>query len=76
VTEYGEETTKEFYKILSEWKQDKDKSRWRKDDNRSIKRWVVDAWKKNKPKDEKKYEYEEEEFEPPEMLKFGKEGEK
>lgn len=33
------------YERLSEWKQDTPRSKWKKDDNRSIRRWVIDALK-------------------------------
>lgn len=40
---YGNEAVQEFYKKLSEWKQDTPKSKWKLNDYRSILRWVVDA---------------------------------
>jgi hypothetical protein len=43
VEEHGEEKTLEFYRILSEWKLDTPKSKWKKDDYRTILRWVIDA---------------------------------
>ena len=43
VEEFGEEKAKAFYKELSDWKNDKPKTRWRKDDYASIRRWVIAA---------------------------------
>jgi phage replication O-like protein O len=41
----GVEMRDKCYKKLSDWKLDTPKAKWKKDDNRSILRWVVDAIK-------------------------------
>ena len=41
--QFGDEAVKELYTFLSEWKQDTPRSKWKKDDYRSILRWVVNA---------------------------------
>jgi len=43
VKRYGNEAVVKFYSILSEWKQDTPRSKWKKSDYRSILRWVVNA---------------------------------
>lgn len=53
VKNLGEERTKECYKFLSEWKMDSPRSKWKKDDYRSILRWVVDAVKEKAQKKKK-----------------------
>lgn len=53
VQAHGEEKTKRFYKILSDWKLDTPKSKWKKNDYRSILRWVVDAAKEKETKTKK-----------------------
>jgi hypothetical protein len=40
----------EAYRVLSEWKDDTPKSKWKKSDYRSINRWVFDAIKEKKLK--------------------------
>lgn len=40
---HGEEKTRRLYQRLSDWKKDTPKSRWKKNDYRSILRWVVAA---------------------------------
>lgn len=51
ISRFGDEKTKECYKILSEWKDDVAKSRWKKSDYRSILRWVADRYdEKHKPR--------------------------
>jgi hypothetical protein len=40
----------ECYKILSDWKEDTPKTKWKKSDYRSILRWVVDSFKERKEK--------------------------
>lgn len=47
--EFGGPTTAAAYKKLSEWKLDTPRAKWKKDDNRSIRRWVLDALKEKKP---------------------------
>lgn len=42
-TDYGKAIRDESYSVLSDWKLDTPKSKWKKDDNRSIRRWVIDA---------------------------------
>ena len=41
--ELGDEALDECYTMLSEWKEDTPRSRWKKCDNRSIRRWVIAA---------------------------------
>lgn len=40
---YAAQKTAALYRILSEWKEDTPKSKWKKNDYRSILRWVVQA---------------------------------
>ncbi|NGX36897.1 MAG: hypothetical protein K1000chlam2_00042 [Chlamydiae bacterium] len=40
---FGEDRVKSLYELLSEWKMDTPKSKWKKSDYRSILRWVNDA---------------------------------
>lgn len=52
---HGEEKTDALYQILHEWKIDKPKSKWRKWDYGSVKRWVEGAYEKqNKSEDSPK----------------------
>lgn len=60
VESHGTETVERLYKILSDWKTDTPRSKWKKCDYRSILRWVVNAQsekentrKYNKTMDEK-----------------------
>lgn len=53
VNEYTQEKVSKFYKMLSEWKQDVPKKRWRKSDYLSIKRWVICAYKETQEKEKK-----------------------
>lgn len=48
---FGIEIRDAAYKLLNEWKLDTPKSKWKKDDNRSIQRWVIDALKERKKKE-------------------------
>ena len=48
VKEFGKDNTNMAYTVLSEWKQDKPKARWRKNDYLSILRWVMDSLKDKK----------------------------
>lgn len=41
VKTYGAEKVAEFYSILSDWKKDTPRSKWKKNDYRSILRWVI-----------------------------------
>lgn len=43
IDQFGEPKVKECYKRLSEWKLDTPKYRWKKNDYRSILRWVINA---------------------------------
>jgi len=43
----------ECYKILSDWKEDSPRSKWKKSDYRSITRWVFDALKERRVKQNK-----------------------
>jgi len=47
--EYGEELRDQAYQVLSDWKEDTPKSKWKKSDYRSIRRWVIDSIKEKKP---------------------------
>lgn len=49
----GKDLTAQCYQRLSEWKQDTPKSKWKKDDYRSILRWVIDSIKEDKFKKSK-----------------------
>ncbi len=40
------------YEILNDWKKDTPKHKWKKDDYRSITRWVIDAYKEKKKKEQ------------------------
>ncbi len=53
VQEFGESVVKDFYQHLSEWKQDTPRSKWKLNDSRSIRRWVVKAFQDNKFKSQK-----------------------
>lgn len=53
IEKHGEEKTTELYRILSEWKQDTPKSKWKKSDYRSILRWVVYAVQEKQIREEK-----------------------
>lgn len=44
------------YTYLSEWKVDTPQTRWKKDDNRAIQRWVIDALQEEKVKQKKRQE--------------------
>ena len=46
----GEEETSACYKHLDEWKEDTPKYKWKKNDYRSIRRWVIKAREENKEK--------------------------
>lgn len=48
LSDHGQEKTDWCYKQLSDWKQDKPKNRWRKNDYLSILRWCVDAYEEKK----------------------------
>lgn len=43
IKSYGTSFVEKFYKRLSEWKMDTPKSKWKKNDYRSILRWVIKA---------------------------------
>lgn len=43
IAAYAAQKTAALYRILSEWKEDTPKSKWKKNDYRSILRWVVQA---------------------------------
>lgn len=45
---YGRENTESFYRILREWKEETDPSKWKKNDYKSILRWVVKAHEERK----------------------------
>jgi len=47
---HNEILREEAYKVLSEWKEDTPRSKWKKSDCRSIKRWVYDSLKEKKYK--------------------------
>lgn len=51
VERFGEEMTKEAYEVLSLWKLDTPKSKWKKSDYRSIMRWTIDAVKEKRRKE-------------------------
>jgi hypothetical protein len=53
VDKFGEEKTRIFYKILSDWKEDTPKLRWKKNDYRSILRWVVNKFEEEEKKCQK-----------------------
>lgn len=48
--EYGEELRDQAYQVLSEWKEDTPKRKWKKSDYRSIRRWVIDSIKEKQAK--------------------------
>jgi hypothetical protein len=48
VAKFGAECIEAAYKILSEWKEDTPKSKWKKNDSRSLERWAIDAAKERK----------------------------
>jgi phage replication O-like protein O len=50
VKDHGEEKVGLFYSILSDWKKDTPRSKWKKCDYRSILRWVVNAASESKNK--------------------------
>jgi len=50
IHEFGEEKTREAYVFLSEWKLDTPKSKWKKSDYRSVRRWVIEALKERELK--------------------------
>jgi len=50
IDKLGPEVTASCYQILSEWKEDSPKSKWKRCDYRSILRWVIDRYKENKAK--------------------------
>lgn len=43
ISGYGEEMTQKAYIYLDEWKEDTPKHKWKKNDYRSILRWVIDV---------------------------------
>jgi len=51
--EYGEELRDQAYQVLSDWKQDTQRSKWKKSDYRSIRRWVIDSINEKKTKNGK-----------------------
>ncbi len=51
---YGEEKVELLYDRLQEWKEDTPKSKWKKNDARSINRWVADAVNEEKVKEKKR----------------------
>ena len=51
--EFTEPIRDEAYQVLSEWKEDTPKVKWKKSDYRSIRRWVVDSIKEKKTKNGK-----------------------
>lgn len=52
VKHFGEKETQEAYKFFSEWKTDTPKSKWKKNDYRSMLRWVFKALKEKRLKEE------------------------
>ena len=56
VTEYGEDEVEQMYDVLQEWKEDTPRSKWKKSDYRSIRRWVVDALKEKAKRGETRKE--------------------
>lgn len=50
ISHYGEEKTNQAYKYLSEWKAITPRHKWKKGDNLSIRRWVIDALKEKELK--------------------------
>lgn len=53
IEKFGLKATEAAYQRLSEWKMDTPRSKWKKCDYRSILRWVMDAIKEKKSKEEK-----------------------
>lgn len=53
IDKYGAEITQQCYQKLSEWKLDTPKSKWKKDDYRSILRWVFESLKEEKARKSK-----------------------
>lgn len=51
--EYGERLREQAYQVLSEWKEDTPRSKWKKSDYRSIKRWVMKSIQENRKKNGK-----------------------
>ncbi len=49
----GYQELQDCYRFLSEWKEDAQKSQWKKSDYRSILRWVIDAVREKKLKKQK-----------------------
>ena len=47
---YDEHMREKAYQVLSDWKEDTQKSKWKKSDYRSIRRWVFDAVKEKEQK--------------------------
>ena len=50
LADLGKEGLEECYKTLSDWKIDTPKAKWKKDDNRTIRRWVIEAVREKKLK--------------------------
>lgn len=48
VAEFGAECIEAAYQILSEWKQDTPKSKWKKNDSRALERWAIQAAQERK----------------------------
>ena len=51
---HGPTKLEALYKILSEWKDDKPRSKWRKNDARCIEDWVIDKFRENELKIKKR----------------------
>lgn len=54
VNKYGQDKVSKCYEFLSDWKIDTPKAKWKKNDARSIGRWVIDAVDEQEMKAKKK----------------------
>jgi len=51
--EYGEDKTKILYQKLNDWKEDTPRAKWKKNDSRTILRWVINAVREDEIKNKK-----------------------